>query len=348
MNNRLGRIASAQTVDFIERPVPPLGRTQVLIRIKASCICGSDLHIFRDRHPAVRLPVTIGHEFSGVVEAVGSDVSRVRPGDRVTVEPVVACGKCPACRRGEYGYCECISFTYREGDGAMADWFVGEEERVFPLPDSVSFEEGALTEPMAVALHAVRRADIRLGDTVVVLGAGAIGILIAAICRRLGAADIVISDMSGFRLEMAARLSGARTVDIRQEDVCQVVKERSGGRGFDKSFECVGREETLHQAIDCVKTNGLVTNVGIYERPQIAFDASLLVKKELRLQGSQGYCWDFEQAIQLLQELHPLPMITHTFALSNLQTAFDTLLDPASNAIKVCVKPEEEDSNGCA
>lgn len=346
MNNRLGRIVSAQTIDFIERPVPPLTEHQVLIRIKASCICGSDLHIFRDRHPSVRLPVTIGHEFAGVVEAIGSGVRKVKPGDRVTVEPVLACGSCPACRRGEYGYCEHISFTYREGDGAMADWFVGAEEHVFPLPDSVSFEEGALTEPMAVALHAVRRADIHLGDTVAILGAGAIGILIAAICRRLGASDIVISDMSEFRLEMAERLSGARTVNILQEDICQVVVERSNGCGFDKSFECVGREDTLNQAIQCVKTNGLVTNVGIFERPQISFDASLLVKKELRIQGSQGYCWDFEQAIQLVQELHPLPMITHTFALSQLQTAFYTLLDSASHAIKVCIKPEKENSDG--
>lgn len=346
MINRLGRVASAQTIDFIERPVPPLAAHQVLIRIQASCICGSDLHIFRGRHPAVSLPVTIGHEFSGIVEAVGSKVTRVRPGARVTVEPVVACGQCPACRRGEYGYCEHISFTYRDGDGAMAHWFVGNEDRVFPLPDCVSFEEGALTEPMAVALHAVRRANIQLGDTVAIIGAGAIGLLIAAICRRLGAADIVIADLSEFRLGMAAQLSGARTVNSSREDIAQVVAKRSGGRGFSKSFECVGRETTLHQAIACVKTNGLVTNVGIYEKPQINFDASLLVSKELRLQGSQGYCWDFEPALQLLQELHPLTLITHTFPLSQLQDAFDTLLAPESQAIKVCIVPDKEDPHG--
>jgi len=338
MINKLGRIAAAGKVDFIQREIPPLQAHQVMIRIAASCICGSDLHIFKDKHPAVRLPVTIGHEFSGTVEAVGSEVSSVKVGQRVTVEPVIACGTCDACRHGDYGYCENISFTYRQGDGAMALYFVGDEQRVFPLPDEISFLEGALTEPMAVALHAVRRARVTLGDRVVVIGAGAIGILVAAICRRLGASEVVISDLSPSRLHMAEELGATRTVCAAEEDVVQVVQSISKGKGFEKAFECVGREQTLNQAIAAVKTNGLVTNVGIFEKPDIHLNAAVLVNKELRLQGSQGYCWDFEGAISLLRELKPERLITHRFALEELQEAFQTALDPASGAIKVCVQ----------
>lgn len=339
MKNRLGRIASAKSIDFIEREIHALGEHQVLIRIKASFICGSDLHIYKDKHPAVKPPVTIGHEFAGEVVKTGSGVSNVKTGDRVTVEPVVACGKCIACRHGEYGYCENISFTYRRGDGAMADYFVGNDDRVYKLPDGMPYEEGALTEPMAVALHAVKRSDIRLGDRVVIVGAGAIGIFVAAICRYLGAAQVVVSDFSEFRLDAARQMGATRTVCASKENLEDVIGGMSGGKGFDKAFECVGMEQTFNQAVRSVRTNGLVTDIGIFENREIAFNASILVRKEIRIQGSQGYCWDFDDAIRLVGELKVGPLITHRFPLDRLKEAFDTVLSPDSNAIKVCLIP---------
>jgi 2-desacetyl-2-hydroxyethyl bacteriochlorophyllide A dehydrogenase len=339
MINRLGRIVSAKSIDFIEREIPEIGEYQVLIRIKASCICGSDLHIYKDKHPAVKPPVTIGHEFAGEVVKIGSEVSNVKIGDRVTVEPVITCGKCSACRHGDYGYCENISFTYRCGDGAMADYFIGNAERVFKLPDEISYEEGALVEPMAVALHAVKRSNIRLGDKVAVIGAGAIGIFVAAICRYLGAAEVVVSDFSEFRLDIARQMGATRTVCASKEDMEKVISDMSGGKGFDKAFECVGMEQTFNQAIRSVRTNGLVTDIGIFEKQQVTFDASILVKKEIRIQGSQGYCWDFDDAVRLIGELKAKRLITHYFPLDRLKEAFDTLMLPGSNAIKVCLIP---------
>ncbi len=339
MKNRIGRITSAKAVDFIEREIPELDGHQVLIRIKASYICGSDLHIYKDRHPAVKPPVTIGHEFAGEVVKTGAMVSNVKIGDRVTVEPVVACGTCSACRHGDYGYCENISFTYRCGDGSMADYFVGKDERVYKLPDGMSYEEGALTEPMAVALHAVKRADVRLGDKVVVIGAGAIGIFVAAICRYMGAAQVVVSDFSEFRLAVAGQMGATRTVCASKENLEEAISGMSDGKGFDKAFECVGMEQTFNQAVRSVRTNGLVTDIGIFEKQQVSFDASLLVKKEIRIQGSQGYCWDFEDAIRLVRDLKVKPLITHRFPLERLQEAFDTALSIDSNAIKVCLIP---------
>ena len=187
VKNHIGEVFEPFKVRFLEREIPGLAPDEVLVKVKASAICGSDLHIARGLHPSAPLPVTIGHEFSGDIVAVGSQVTAARVGERVTVEPSIVCGKCDACRHGEYSYCEHISFTYRNGDGAMADYVVVKEPYVYELPDYLSYETGALVEPLAVATHAVRRAGITLGETVLIIGAGAIGMMVAAMCRRAGA-----------------------------------------------------------------------------------------------------------------------------------------------------------------
>ncbi|MDO5422652.1 MAG: alcohol dehydrogenase catalytic domain-containing protein [Eubacteriales bacterium] len=340
MENKMGRIFEKEKVDFLWQEVPEPGEKEVLLKIEASLICGSDLHIFRDRHPSVQLPVTVGHEFSGTVLKTGSGVKKFREGDRVVVEPAIPCGQCAACKRGNYGYCENLTFTYRCGHGAMAPYFVGAEDRMYHLPDEVSFEKGALAEPLAVAVHAVKRADIRMGDCVAITGAGAIGIMIASICRKLGAREVVISDFSPERLKMAKELGATRTVLASEENLEEVVAGLSHGAGFEKAFECVGLEATFRQLLNCMKVNGLVTDVGIFEKPLIQMDVSCLVKKELRIQGAQGYCWDFEDALQLLTELPYEKLITHHFPLEDLQTALETAGNPKSGAIKVCITPQ--------
>ena len=339
MKNRIGRVIAANTIDFIQGELSPLKDNEARIKIKASLICGSDLHIYKDRHPAVKLPVTIGHEFTGDIIETGKAVKNVKTGDRVVVEPNITCGECEACKRGNYGYCENINFYYRCGDGALAEYFTGRADRMYLLSDDISYEKGSLTEPLAVAVHSVKRAGISLGEKVIVLGAGAIGIMIAAICKRLGAKDVIISDFSKHRLELAKELGATRTVLASEENVVDIVKEYSQGKGFEKAFECVGLEKTLNDAIACVRTNGLVTNVGIFEEPLIKIDASLFVKKELRLQGSQGYCWDFEDALQLLQEMPFEKMITHRFPLEKLEEALKTAGDISKNSVKVCINP---------
>ena len=149
---------------IVERDVPEPGPTQVLIAIRAASICGSDLHLYKGKHPSASLPVSLGHELAGDVIRVGSKVNSVSIGDRVTVEPVIACGACPSCARGEYGYCDHLSFHYRKGQGAIAEYFVADERYVYKLPDEMAYEAAALIEPLAVAVHAVRRARIGLGD----------------------------------------------------------------------------------------------------------------------------------------------------------------------------------------
>lgn len=337
VKNHIGEVYEPFKVHFLEREIPGLAPDEVLVKVKASAICGSDLHIARGLHPSAPLPVTIGHEFSGDIVAVGSQVTTARVGERVTVEPSIVCGKCDACRHGEYSYCEHISFTYRNGDGAMADYVVVKEPYVYELPDYLSYETGALVEPLAVATHAVRRAGISLGETVLIIGAGAIGMMVAAMCRRAGASQIIIADFSDNRLAMALEVGATVAVNSGKVDLEQEVARLTGGKGVDKSFECVGRESCFNQAIMTLKRNGTATIVGIYEKPIVQFPASRLVTHEIHIQGAQSYCWDFPIAIAAARDLSMQKFITHTFPLDQLQQALDTALDPKSGSIKVVV-----------
>ncbi len=337
--NRIGEIYEPFKVRFIERTIDKLEADEVLVKIKSSAICGSDLHIARGLHPSAPLPVTIGHEFSGDIVEIGSEVENFSVGNRVTVEPCIVCGKCEACRHGNYGYCEHISFTYRNGDGAMADYIAVKEPYVYKIPDDMSYDCGALIEPLSVATHAVRRADIRLGEKVLIIGAGAIGLMVAAMCRKSGAAEIIIADFSDNRLDMALQLGATNIINSGKTNLEQEVMRLTKNKGVDKSFECVGRESCFNQAIMTLKRNGTATIVGIYEHPQIQFNASKLVTHEIKIQGAQGYCWDFPIAISAAKDIPLEKFITHRFTLDKLQEALDTALNRESNSIKVIVNP---------
>lgn len=341
--NRLAQVIEPFRTKLIERPVRNPEADEVLIRIMASAICGSDLHIFRGRHPSAPLPVTIGHEFSGVVLEVGSEVKNVAPGDRVTLEPVITCGSCPACEAGDYGYCENISFTYRQGDGSMADYITIPAKRVYKIPDDMSFEEGALIEPLSVAVHAVRRAGIELGDTVLVIGGGAIGILIAALCRQRGAKHVVLSDPNEFRLKLSREFGVTHTILARSEDLDERIRELTDGRGVDKSFECVGTQATLHQAMNTLNKNGLATIVGIFENTEVNIPVTRFVTHEIKVQGAQGYCRDFPIALGLASAIPLEKLITQTFPLDEIQQALELIVNKTENSMKVVMRAEDKE-----
>jgi (R,R)-butanediol dehydrogenase/meso-butanediol dehydrogenase/diacetyl reductase/L-iditol 2-dehydrogenase len=339
IENRVGKVVEPGVIGFETRILGPVAPGKARIRIVSSAICGSDLHIYKGLHPSVRLPVTIGHEFSGEIVELGEGAVGHAVGDRVTLEPVIPCGVCPACLHGEYGYCENINFTYRVGDGAMADYIDALDSHVFALPDAISWDAGALIEPLAVATHAVRRSEIDIGDKVIVFGAGAIGILIGAVCKRAGAEEVVVVDYADARLEAARDLGATKTVNPAKESVDDVVRDLSSGRGMDKAFECVGLESTFVQAMMSIRKNGLATMVGIFEKPEIRIPATRFVTHEIRIQGSQGYCWDFPAAIGLALSMPLDRLVTHHFPLGELQSAFETSIDRNAGAVKVLVHP---------
>lgn len=339
LRNNIGRVVEAGKVDFLEQLLDEPESNQVVVKIVSSAICGSDLHIFKGKHPSAPLPVTIGHEFAGEVVAIGSEVSKAKIGDRVTVEPVIVCGKCTACLEGNYGYCENISFTYRNGQGAMANYITIEEQYLYKLPDYLSYDAGALIEPLSVATHAVRRADIKMSEKVLVIGAGAIGLLVAALCRKRGATEVVVVDFSENRLEMALELGATMTVNPSEKDLVEVVSKLTNGIGMDKTFECVGLEQTFNQAMMTLRKNGLATIIGIFENKDITIPATRFITHEIKVQGSQGYCWDFPIALEMAKEIDLDILVTHRFELQELQKALEISLDKNSGSVKVIVNP---------
>ncbi len=326
-------------VEFQEKNLPELGPRDVLIQIKAAAICGSDLHIFKGLHPSAALPVTVGHEAAGQIFAIGKDVTRHTIGDRVTIEPIITCGTCEFCRRGQYHLCQNVSFQYRKGQGAFTPYFVAHEERVFRLPDRISYAEGALVEPLSVALHAVRKSGLSAGKSCAVFGAGPIGQLVATLACRLTGSQVFVSDINPFRLQKAEEL-GAVAINSHEADPVEVIMQETGRLGVDCSFEAVGLELTLLHALKALKKGGMATLLGIYEDPSVALPINIFVQREISLAGSQGYCWDFQTSLTLLenQVIDLSKLITHQFTLGDLQKGFETLLDPRNNALKVVVE----------
>ncbi len=327
-------------VEFRNWEVAEPGPGQILIKTRAVSICGSDIHTFHGKHPFAPLPAALGHELAGEVAGLGSENSRFKIGDRVVLEPIIICGKCEFCLRGDYHLCRDVSFHHRRGQGAFTPYFVADEDWVHPLPDNISFEEGALIEPLAVAIHAVGRAGLKMGDSVAVFGAGAIGLLVLMLARLSGAGDVFSVDVQDFRLKKSLELGATGVFDNRDGEAVAKIVERTGGLGVEAAFEAVGLSQTLNQALAALKKGGTAVIVGLMSQPETALPANIFVAKEITLKGSQGYCRDFRTALKLLDNgaMDLKPLITHTFPPDRLQEAFDRLSDPASETVKVVIK----------
>ncbi len=335
-------VSAPGKVEFQEKRLSDLSPKEVLIGVKASSICGSDLHIFKGRHPSAPLPVAIGHELSGEVLKIGKEVSRLKEGDRVVVEPVITCGQCCFCQSGEYNLCTQISFQYRKGQGAFAPYFIAKEDWVHPLPEGISYEEGALVEPLSVSLHAFKKGNLRPAHQVAIFGAGAIGLLLLLLTRRSGKGNIFVVDVQDYRLKKAKAFGASHILNNWEEDATRKILDETSQLGVDRVFEAVGLENTLVQSLKVLKKGGTSVVVGIFENREVQIPVNLFIQKEISLIGSQGYCRDFQSALKLLEdrEICLKEMVTHVLPLASLQKGFELLMDPKSEAIKVVIKSD--------
>jgi len=327
-------------IGFEDQQLMALGPDEVRIRVRYAAICGSDLHLFKGKHPSAPLPSAVGHELSGEIAEVGANVSHLSVGDRVTVEPVITCGACHFCLRGQYHLCREISFHYRKGQGAFAEYFTAPGRHVFPLPQSVSLEAGALIEPLSVALHAVKKAQPRLGQSSAIFGAGAIGLLTMLLLRKMTRGLAISVDVNDFRLQKALEFGATAAMNNAKEEAIEKIFELTDGIGADITVEAVGLAQTLSQALESVRKGGLVTLIGIFENQRPEVPVNLLIQKEITLAGSQGYNWDFQDALAMLSH-STLPLdslVSHRFSLKNLQKAFDLLRTPGNQAVKVLIE----------
>jgi len=334
-------VTSPGRVEFKNRTLSPLKGDDVLIKVKASSICGGDIHLYKGKHPLASLPMAIGHEVSGEVIELGPAVSKIAVGDRVAVEPVIVCRRCYFCLRGEYHLCQSIGYQYSSGQGGFTPYFVVSEDWVHCLPDFISYEEGALLEPLAVAVHAVRKAQIEPGHYAAIFGAGGIGLFLLQAVKAAGSGEVFIVDLLEHRLKTATSLGARFTLNAAQKDPVERIFKETQGLGVDRSFEAVGLEKTLQQSAQSLKKGGICVLIGLFEDPlKVIFPVNLFVQREIQIRGSRGYCWDFQVALELVKngQVKLKPLISHQLPLQDLSRAFEILLDPKSQANKVVIQ----------
>lgn len=331
-------MTSPGTIEFRDVPAPKPGPKDVLIRVRMIGICGSDIHVRHGRHPFTSYPVVQGHEFSGVVEAVGRRVESVRPGQKVTATPQLVCGRCAPCRRGDYHICDVLRVQGFQAPGCAQELFLTREERIVPLPASFTFEQGALVEPAAVGVHAVFRAGALAGVNAAVLGAGPIGNLVAQAARAAGA-RVLITDVSEFRLDIARKCGLKHVARAGRESLKEASARVFGAKGFDKAFECAAAEAALNEAIGAIQKGGTIVAVGVYgDRPRV--DMGLVQDRELTLTGTLMYRrQDFVKAVRLIRSggLVTGPLETRHFAFEQYRKAYDYIEQEGERSMKIFV-----------
>lgn len=326
-------------IEFREVPKPDVEKDHVLVEVKACGVCGSDLHVYHGVHPFTSYPVIQGHEFAGVVDATGSEVRGIQPGQKVTVEPSLVCGRCVSCRHGRYNICDDLKVMGFQAPGCHRNFFSVPADKVIPISEEMSFEAGAMVEPLAVGAHAVRRAGLRRGMNVVVLGAGPIGNLTMQATKAWGAGEALIVDRVDFRLEMARKVGADHTVNGGPEAVAEGIRRAFGADGADLIFECVGVEATVETAVQVARKGTRIMVVGVVGgRPGISI--GLVQDRELELVGTIMYTKpDFEQAIEWISEglVTPTELITARFAFEELPRAYREADEHRERNLKVMV-----------
>lgn len=335
-------------VENIDEPVVTRGK--VKIKVEWTGICGSDLHEYlagpifiptKVPHPLSKdiAPIVMGHEFSGTIVDVGSDVNSLKIGDRVVVEPILACGVCISCISGKYNLCDKLGFHgLSGGGGGFSEYTVVSECMAHKIPDELSFEQGALVEPAAVSLHAVRNSKFKIGDKVAVFGAGTIGLLIIESLKIAGASEIYVVEISKTRGKKALELGATRVIDPTQDDPITLIRELSKD-GVDLAFEVTGVESVLNQAILSTKSDGECIIVSIWEK-EARVHPNNIVLKERSIKGTIAYRDVFPAVINFMRSgfYSADRLVTKKISLDDIVSqGFEELVREKSH-IKILVK----------
>lgn len=324
----------------VDRPV--LNNNEVLIRVEYCGICGSDLFVCSGNHPRVQPPTIIGHEFSGVIAEINSFYQNLdlEIGDRVAVRPTYPCGRCEACKKGLSNICRKLALIGIDTDGGFAEYVKVPLDNVIKVSDQVDYDEIAMVEPLAVAVHAVSRSSIKIGDKVLVLGGGPIGLLIASVLKIAGASQIIVSEINPYRLEKVRTL-GFTAINPQEEDIFKEVEKITNGIGVDLLFDAVGVPITAKQSAKLVKIQGEIIIVGVFEEPA-EFDFLSFMNKEQRAIGVRVYTEDdVKKAVELLEnkQLDVKPLISHILKLEDILEGFK-MIQTNARAMKILVTPK--------
>ncbi|MBN1306193.1 MAG: alcohol dehydrogenase catalytic domain-containing protein [Anaerolineales bacterium] len=327
-------------IEFNEIERPQARNGEVLIQIKRIGVCGSDIHVYHGLHPYTGYPVVQGHEVSGVIAEVGEGVSGFVPGDLVVFMPQVTCGECYPCRHGMYHICDNLKVMGFQTSGAAQEYFPVKADMVLKLPPTVSVDEAAMVEPISVAVHALSRVGSVVGHKVIVLGAGTIGNLVAQVAQASGAAQVMITDVSEYKLEKVRQCGVELAINTMKVDLGQAILEHFGPDKADLILECVGVQNTITQAVANARKGSTIVVVGVFgQKPEV--DLGLVQDRELSLVGTLMYREkDYRRAIELVAagKLCLGPMITHRFPFRDYLNAYETIERLGGQSMKVMIE----------
>jgi len=325
----------------IETPSPKAG--EVLVKIMEIGVCGSDIHVWHGEHPFTSYPVTQGHEVSGEIAALGEGVTEFHIGQKVTIQPQVVCGKCHPCRHGKYNLCEELKVMGFQTTGVASEFFAVDAKKVTALPDTMSFDEGAMIEPLAVAVHAVRKFGDMQGMKVAVLGAGPIGILVAQAAKGMGADSVLITDISDVRLAKAKECGIDFCVNTKTANFGESLIEAFGPDKADVIYDCAGNNTTMGQAIQYARKGSTIILVAVFAG-MATVDLAVLNDHELDLNTTMMYRnEDYIDAIELVRagKVQLQPLVSKHFAFKDYAEAYRYIDANRETTMKVLINVQE-------
>jgi L-iditol 2-dehydrogenase len=338
----LSEYGRLETVDV---PMPRPGPDEVLIRVAACGICGSDVHGYDGSSGRRIPPIIMGHEAAGSIAAAGAGVSGYLDGQPVTFDSTIYCGECEYCRRGEVNLCERrqvlgVSTPEYRREGAFAQYIVVPSRVVHSLPANIPFAEAAMIEPLAVAVHAVSLSSVRKADTALVIGAGMIGLLVLQVLKQAGCSQVFVIDVDDTRLQMARDFGAAEIINAKTSDTVAEIKHLTSGTGVDIALEAVGSTPTVKTAIESVRKGGTVTLIGNIA-PNVEIPLQAVVSRQIRLQGSAASSGEYPRCIEMLANgtVDVKPLISVVAPLEEGPVWFERLHERQPNLMKVILTP---------
>ena len=332
-------IVAPKQFEVREVPVPVCGDKEVLVQMKAAGVCGSDVHLFLGENPNAVYPRVPGHENAGVVAAVGKDVTQFKVGDPVVVDLVVACGKCPQCLSGRRNICRTVKARGAACDGGWREYFAVPENELYHLPAGISYRDAALVEPFAIGGHCTKRAGIRGGETVLILGSGTIGAVILQTVKRKGC-KVICADINQSSLERAARYGADCTVNTREKNLKDVVQEFTDGAGADVIFDTAAFPGSLTSLLEQgIPTNGAtIVPLGFCTVPE-GITQGMINTRELSIIGTRMSTGQFVPTIEKFanKEFELDGMVSHYIPFEQIDKVFDLMLHPAKDMKKIVI-----------
>lgn len=331
-------------IEFREVDIPQPGPDQVLVKIKRIGICGSDIHVCHGTHPYTSYPVTQGHEVSAQIVERGQYATKYEVGQRVVIEPQVYCGHCYPCLHGKYNLCEDLKVMGFQTTGTASEYFAVDESKCTPIPDEMTYDQGAMMEPLAVTVHAAKRFPDLVGANVCIEGCGPIGLLLAQSAKALGAKKVLITDISDLRLNLAKEVGVDAVANTRDRNLGEVLVETFGPDKADVIYDCAGNDITMNAAIQNARKGSTIILVAVFGK-MATVDLAKLNDSELDLNTSMMYRHeDYVDAIRLVREGKILlePLMSKHFPFEDFQRAYEYIDENREQVMKVLIDVDPE------